>query len=118
MEVGGDLFRALSSIYDVVSREQFPQKGPIIDVSLGSSVHLWLEGRPKFVRQSLLQGEPYISIGEPYRGAFGKFLTVFMVATDSNSKKLYLSQDQPRKNSVFLVKISLISYSHLLFSLC
>ena len=49
MEVGGDLFRALSSIYDVVSREQFPQKGPIIDVSLGSSVHLWLEGRPRFV---------------------------------------------------------------------
>ena len=111
MEVGGDLFRAPSSIYDVVSREQFPQKGPIIDVSLGSSVHLWLEGRPRFVRQSLLQGEPY-------RGAFGKFLTVFMVATDSNSKKLYLSRDQPRKNLVFLVKISLISYSHLLFSLC
>ena len=36
MEVCGDVFRALSSIYDIVSRQQFPQKGSIIDVSLGS----------------------------------------------------------------------------------
>ena len=30
MEVGGDVFRTLSSIYDIVSRKKFPQKSFII----------------------------------------------------------------------------------------